>query len=134
MKRNNIKYTKNVLWLKPFVDASSKLVPLHKIVAIKGYKVRKGCEEKAYAVVTRKGNKYYINLKMYDLIAYVKHLPSRYSTVLDALAHELAHVGAGFDHNPEHYELTCRIALIFSLILKKNGIMDTSKRIKNIKH
>ncbi len=131
MKKNNIKYTKNALWLKPFVDEAHKLVSLNKITSIRGYKVRLGLEEQAYASVLRKNGKYSINIRMYDLVdGYTRHLPSRYSMILDALAHELAHVEAGFDHTPEHYELTCRIALIFSLILRKHDIVDTSKRIK----
>lgn len=132
MKKNNIiKYSKNALWLKPFVEKASKLVPLDKITYIRGYRVRIGCQEKAYAsVLKHRNNTYTINIKMYDVVDDFRHAGSRYSTVLDALAHELAHVEAGFDHSPEHYELTCRIALIFSLILKKYDIMDTSKRIK----
>lgn len=131
MKKNKIKYTPDTLWLKPFVEEAAKLVPLNKITHVKGYKVRIGCEEKAYAsVLKHRNNTYTINIKMYDLVDYLRHAGSRYSTILDALAHELAHVKAGFDHSPKHYELTCRIALLFSLILKKHGIMDTSKRIK----
>ncbi len=128
---SKIKYTKNVLWLKPFVDSARDLISLKKITNIRGYKVRKGCEEKAYGSTIYKKGLYSINLKTHNLIEYNRYVGSTISTVLDTLAHELAHVKAGFEHSPEHYELTCRIALNFSYLLKENGIIDTSLRIDN---
>jgi len=127
---NKIKYTKNVLWLKPFVECSSKLIPLNKITNIRGYKVRKGCEELAYGSTIYKKGKYSINIKTHNLVGYSKYSGSSISIILDTLAHELAHVKTGFEHTPEHYELTARIALKFSQILYKNGIIDTSKRFR----
>lgn len=127
---SKIKYTKNVLWLKPFVDSAARIMSLNKITHIRGYKVRKGCEEQAYGSTIYKKGLYSINIKTHNLIAYNKHTGSPISMILDTLAHELAHVKAGFEHSPEHYELTCRIALIFSQILYKNGIIDTSKRFR----
>lgn len=128
----SIKYSKNVLWLKPFVSLTKNLVPLNKVKSIKGYKVKKGCLERAYGSTVRDSEgKYSVNLKIYDLKENKqKYKGSMVSTILDTLAHELAHTKTGFDHTPEHYELTCRIALKFSKILEKNGIMDTTMRYR----
>lgn len=127
--KHNIKYTKNVLWLKPFVDEVSNLVPLNKIISIRGYKVPKGLEERSYGSTVKHDDKYSINIKIYNFID-KKHRPSSVSMILDILAHELAHTKI-FDHRPKQYELTCRIALKFSRILEKNGIIDTSMGITN---
>lgn len=131
MKKHNIKYTKNVLWLIPFVESASNLVPLHKITHIRGYKVRKRCQELAYGSTNYADGKYAIQVKIYDLTKRQEYKGSVISIILDTLAHELAHVKTGFGHSPEHYRLTARINLKFSYILEKYGIIDTSKRIKN---
>ena len=132
MKKHNIKYTKNVLWLKSFVDSTKDIVPLHKITNIKGYRVRRGCEERAYGSTYHKleEDKYSINLKLQELIGYMEYKGCTISIILDTLAHELAHVAGGWEHTPKHYKLTSCINLIFSTILEKNDIIDTSKRIK----
>lgn len=120
-----------MLWLKPFVESVSDLVSLKKITHIRGYRVRKGCEVKAYgSTIRHKKNVYTINLKIYDIIN-KQYKGAIISSILDTLAHELAHVKTGFEHSPEHYELTSRIALKFSYLLKQNGIIDTSLRIDN---
>lgn len=130
---NNTKYTKKVEWLRPFVESAKDLVPLKQITAVSGYRVKRGQIEQSYGSTVRQSkNKYSINIKIYDLTPNGKdYKGSHIYMILDTLAHELAHVKAGFDHTPEHYELTARIALKFSHILEKNGIIDTSMRVEN---
>lgn len=128
-----IKYNKKVEWLRPFVESAKDLIPLKQIINVSGYRVKRGQVEQSYGSTVRLSkNKYSINIKIYDLTVDGKNYKgSHIYMILDTLAHELAHVKAGFDHTPEHYELTARIALKFSHILEENGIIDTSMRVLN---
>src|SRR5271157_1110437 len=99
-----MKYTKNVLWLEPFVESVEHLIPMEKIKVIRGYRVAKGLDEQTYgSTVTNKygPTRHVISIRLEDLVTPRKHKNSRVATVLDTLAHELSHV-VNWEHTPEH--------------------------------
>lgn len=129
----NTKFTKNVEWLKPFVKQIGYLAPLSKLQYIRGYKVRKGLNELAWASITKySANRYTISLRVESLVKNGrKHKPSTIETTLLSLAHELAHL-KHWEHTPEHFKLQARIISRFSLLLKKNRVYDHSKSVKTL--
>jgi hypothetical protein len=126
-----IKYSKNVLWLKPFVDAVKNLVTLDKIRNIKGYRVALDKDPMCDARTTKwyGKRKKTITIRIWESDG-EKHLRARYEFILESLCHELAHIDIEpFEgHTPEHYKMKCRIALRFANVLKKEGIKDYSLR------
>ena len=122
-----MKYTKNVLWLQPFVESVEHLLPEHRIKIIRGYHVAKGLEEQTFGSTIKEGRKCSINIRLKDLVTKRKHSNSRIATVLDTLAHELSHV-AHWEHTPEHFLLQAKILVKFARVLKKLNVKDTSLR------
>jgi WLM domain len=124
------KYTKNVMWLRPFVESAKTFIPTDKITHIKGYKVRIGHTEKAQGITTgKKKGCFSINIRMWDITDDGKrHIRRRYYHVLETLAHELAHV-TYWEHSPGHFRLTARILERFTEVLEVEGISDTSFRV-----
>lgn len=121
-------YSKNMLWLKPFVDSVNDLVPTDRIMRIRDYRVRKGLESLAYGSRLTYGNRYSINIEPATWNKTEKrYIGVTYQVILDTLAHELAHT-IHLEHTPEHFQLQSRILLRFSRILKDNGILDHSIR------
>ncbi len=126
-----IKYSKNVLWLKPYVDAVKNVVNLDKICSIKGYRValdkKPVCDGRTTKWEGKR--KKVITIRIWEKDE-TKHLRSRYEAILETLAHELAHIDiVPFGcHSPEHFKLKSRIALRFASVLKKEGITDHSVR------
>ena len=127
-KKINIKYSKDLEWLKPFVDHCCYSVPLHKIKSIRSYKVRSGLKVKAYGSTSKEGSEYNINLNVYPF--------NRIAIILDTLAHELAHVkqkGKNFGkHDSKHFNNQANILVGFSYILKLLKVKDTSKLFNNL--
>jgi hypothetical protein len=134
---NNIIYSKNMLWLKPFVDSASKHVDLSKIKAIKSYKVGKALNIRQYGSNIRSNGTYTINILTHKW----NNKKKRYSIetiamILDTLAHELSHAtqkGDNFGkHDYKHFKKQALILLRFSYILKQMRILDTSKAFNNL--
>ena len=128
--KHEIKYEKSVLCLKPFVDSVKSLIPFHRIVSIKGYKVRKGLDEKTDGCtwVDDKKRTFVVTLLTYSYVKSKKeHRPKTLHYILDTLAHELAHT-VHWEHTYKHYELNAKIALKFAKVIKRLGIKDTGRR------
>lgn len=126
----DIKYSKNALWLKPYVDSVSDLIPLNKIYRIKGYQVRVGCEEKKQGMASQiTKTKHVITIRMWDLTEdRKKHRRRLYYHVLETVAHELSHL-VYWEHTASHFRLTAQVLIRFSDIIEQQGILDTSKQI-----
>lgn len=129
-----IKYTKNVLWLKPFVESAKDLVPLERLYGIKGYKVSKHLEETTYGSLTQYGRekRLHMAIRIMEIKKKPKtkrkeHKKGRCETILLTLAHELAHL-VHWEHVPEHFELQGRLVVKFYSVLKKSGIKDFMTR------
>lgn len=121
-------YSKNTLWLKPFVDSVSDLVPIERVVRIRDYRVRRGLQSNTYGSRVSYGKKYSINIEQECWNkSHKKYFGTTYQIILDTLAHELSHT-IHDDHSPKHFKLQCKILLRFSRILKDNGILDHSLR------
>lgn len=120
-------YSKNMLWLKPFVRAAKRFVPVERIMRVHGYRVPKGREAIAFGRKFTFGNRYVITLLAEEWSkSKGKYVRDTYEIVLDTLAHELAHT-VHFEHSPDHHHLKYKIGMAFSKVLKKQGIMDHSK-------
>lgn len=123
-----MKYTKNTLWLIPFITEVANLIPYKKITNIRGYKVKAGLSEQTDGSTLNWNNKYSINLLLLTYCTQRKqHRPKPMHFILDTLAHELAHT-VHWEHSPEHYALQAKIMLKFAKVLKKLNINDSSKR------
>lgn len=134
MKKHDIKYSEQVLWLKPFVEEVKNIVPLYKLKSIKGYKVQRNKQEQSYGSLIKKDiNNYTMNIKAssYDKRA-KKYMDSSMSIILDTLAHELSHL-IYWDHDWKHFNLQTKILAKFVKILKKHKILDTSFSVKVLK-
>lgn len=133
----NIKFSKDLEWLIPFVASVYHIIPLHKIKSIKSYKVQKGLSEQSYGS-TIKGDKYStINLRVYSYNDNAKKYRSEtISIILDTLAHELSHVKQSNKdfgkHDYKHFRLQSLILFTFSGILEEMGIKDTSRGFNNL--
>lgn len=129
---DNIKYSKDLEWLKPFVDSAHKLVNLDAIKSIRSYKVKAGLKEQTYGSIIKTVNgECRININPYVWNKKKKkYIGETMSVVLDTLAHELSHI-KHFNHNYKHFRTQSLILLKFSGIIKKLKIEDTSKRFNN---
>jgi len=123
-----MKYTKNVRWLQPFVESTASLVPLKNLKSIRGYRVPKGKQERAYGSLTDDSGVYSMALRLQSVPKKKSdpYVDSTLSGVLECLAHELAHL-VHWQHTVEHFELQARILLRFCSILTQEKIDDTSK-------
>lgn len=123
-----IKYTKNVQWLKPFVESAKNLVNIYNIKSIRGYLVplhKEACKDGRN--ISPKGQrKRHITLRIWDHDG-KKQYRKRYEDILTVLAHELAHVSY-WEHTPDHFELMAKIMVTFKKELVKENITDTSAR------
>jgi hypothetical protein len=125
----------NVSFLKPFLKGVGKIVPLAKLIRIKGYKVATGLEEQKHAGIIKyiADNKYVITLRIQSLVD--KGRSHRYDTlekILVDLSHELAHLKE-WDHTPKHFKYQARIMLHFAKKLRKTGIKDHSIKTNRIR-
>lgn len=127
-----IKYSKDLEWLKPFVESAGKLVNINSIKSIRSYKVAPGLKEQAYgSIIKTSDGKCRININPYSYNENTeKYNGITMSVVLDTLAHELSHIKY-FKHTYKHFRTQSLILLKFSGIIKKLRIDDTSKAFNN---
>lgn len=129
MGENKIKYQKSMEWFKPFLESVADLVDLGRISHLRGFRVKKGYEEKTYGSAIKYNRKFSINIKMWSYIKATDSYRRRtLAGVLEILAHELAHIHH-WDHSPDHWKLQSQIQLRFTKVFEKFGITDTSVRI-----
>lgn len=130
--KSKIKLSKDIEFLRPFIESAKSLIPLHKVKAIKTYKVNKRYMSRTYGATMESRQVYVITLRAAHWVPKDKgYTVETLSMMLDTLAHELAHVKY-FDHSYKHFRLQMLILLKFSDILKKLGIKDTSCRFNNL--
>lgn len=125
-----MKVQKQVKWLVPYLMSVKHIVPIHRIVALKGYKVPKHLEEQAYGncLKDHKG-RFTISMRLYRWDKKSKEYLSLYiGHLLETFAHELAHTCKNcHNHSPLHMKYTGIILARFEKVLKKQGIKDTYK-------
>lgn len=121
-----IKYSKDVVWLQPFVEAAAKYVKVDKITHVRCLKTPLNREEQSYATISVDQNKKYKNVSLnikvmmhkfekvgnnlYSVKGY-KQLEK--SAILDSLAHELSHM-KHWKHDAKHFRLQSRLMLMFA--------------------
>jgi len=130
-KKRSTKYTKNVKWVKPFIDGISHLVPVEKLDYIRGYKIRKDFEAAQYGQLTKYSNgRQVLTIKVMDYDKKKKKYVNGYiGNILETLAHETAHL-MHWEHTIDHYKLQATIQLAFADIMEKLEIEDTDVRFK----
>ena len=138
---DHIKYQTDVLWLKPFVDSTKDLIPLKQLQTVSGFKVTLGKLEQSDGNCLKCGRYYDITLRTWQQVfsddkecghPYAfKHKRVWLSTLLTALAHELAHL-RHWDHDIKHFELQSKILRRFVRVLKNKEVTNTytTRRIK----
>jgi hypothetical protein len=138
-KTDHIKFSKNVEWLRPFADKAANLIPLKKLVQVKGYRVPlENLAQIEGQCVTRDNHKsHIITLRIfkneqkkvgYNKFTAYKQSRSRVSTILETFAHELAHI-KHWEHNPAHWKLQAQIQMRFASLLQSWDVQDIE--IKN---
>lgn len=137
-----IKYSKNLLWLKPFVECAGKHVPINRLKYIRGYKLPLNKDPKAFATLaTLPGGYFQMNIRTNTVdvktlkngtFKPVKHREMYLAVMLDTLAHELAHI-KHWDHSPEHFILQSKIMVDMGKMLQKLQVPDTYVRCKKYK-
>lgn len=125
-----IKYNRYSRWLEEYVESAKDLFDYKNVKKIYGYKVSKGKKQRILGQTTEREGKFVIFIRALDLQKDGNYKNSRMNSVLETLAHELAHTKC-WPHDSKHFRLTALILLRFSKILKKHGIKDVSLRIKN---
>jgi hypothetical protein len=122
-------YNASAEWLTPFINSVKDLVPLDKLDAIKGYKIKRNYEPGQYGacIKTIATNRYVITLKMKDWSKQdKKYKNATIGGILETLAHELAHLSY-WEHTHEHWKLQSRIQLRFSNVIKKLDVLTDSR-------
>lgn len=123
----NIRVSPDLAWLFPYIARLQKWDMLKKLAKIRSYRVPLGRYERTYGSITRHRGKFCISLctkvQSLDKSCY---LLSDKGTILETLAHELAHI-IEWEHTPKHFELTARFCLLFSKVMKKTKIQDYYK-------
>jgi hypothetical protein len=128
-------YSKDLEWLRPYVDSVRKLVPhVEGVDSIKSYRISKLKNESSEAWCHLQDGRFHIRLKNYYHIVegrdikLVTEVKREYvAKVLDSLAHELAHT-TEWEHTPRHFRLQALILVQFSLVLEDQGVTDTWAR------
>jgi hypothetical protein len=133
LNKYNIKYSRDLIWLKPFVEALniSDILPLEKLKSIKGYRVTKGLDSQSYgSIITSNKRKYSINLEtqIYSKKSQ-EYKDKSCEEILLTLAHELAHL-VHWEHTPGHFRLEASILYYFSYTLQDLDINNHNALIE----
>jgi ribosomal protein S8 len=132
--------SKPFLWMEKYIEDAKRTHP--KIKRLKRiYKIPFTCDKRQKACGMcheLTNNTYEIGLTLnYQNITFkncntVTVKPERLSKIdiLEFLAHELAHVAAGFDHTTKHKKLECKFKSRFMTILEKEGYVSEEYELK----
>jgi hypothetical protein len=114
-------------WALPFVYASQSKFDISKIVTLRGYALKPKQHPHSYGTCLRSKGKY-------DVVICLGHTNKLYpvSLILEALAHELAHL-VYWEHEPAHLSLTAEIVGLMADQAQLMGIKDMSKALKRKK-
>jgi len=133
---SEIRYSKDLLWVKPYVDAVAEMVPLNRLTSITGYKVPIDKVEQCSALISKCAGWYRITIRNYrpDYESlgdgkFVKngHKREYVAVILENLSHELAHLKI-WEHTPDHLLLQARLLTRMARQAKKQGLKDTFNR------
>lgn len=127
--------SKELEWLRPYIEASCKLVPvlnLKKVIALHPNEKR---INRCQAQITKEGSTYYVCL--YVAIYKLDKLPSTrvlaYYTKIDLLcnlAHELAHL-THWLHTCDHKILEARLIILYMRMLSREGYVSEEEEQKH---
>jgi hypothetical protein len=133
-RKIEIKFSKDIEYLKDMVLFVKDLVPLEKLAEIKTRQQDKKKYSRSYAMIYqyKKGNRntytIYLRPKIFEikrvrpnLFTQTKLTRRHYGGFLDDLAHELAHL-VYWEHNLDHLELTSKIMRKFVQWHRKNNV------------
>jgi len=99
---------KDLIWLKPYLEAVAHIIPLEKVQSIRYYKSRKHHKKEHHKAITYKsGNNKSFSIILRTKLPLDERLLLRYydqEDVMFYLAHELAHVRY-WEHTTKHLNL-----------------------------
>lgn len=123
----------NMEWVRPYLEAVSDIIPLHRIAEVRGYKVpvsRQPQTEASIIVELQSGRaKIFVMLTGHRIKRNGKRGKATYESLLLALAHELAHLKE-WEHTSAHFTLTAKILNRFARVARKQKISNTSRPMK----
>lgn len=135
-----MKISPKLEWIREYVESVSDLVPINKLVHIKGRKPQSNLrKQQTHAVLTEYTDKTFgIVIHTYSKYVHpetheIKFTPYNSMDILGTLAHELAHLNYINFHCPEHKRLELRIYRRFLTRLKKSGYHSEEEEDKQIK-
>lgn len=138
-----MKISKNILWIKPYLDNIKHMIDMVNITHIRSEKCSTKRREGYFALCqSYTDSTYRIILKLqYQRWHYKKEKNKCYSElklwskidILTNLAHELAHVIAGFQHTPQHKLYECKFLEVFMKKLLEEGYVSEEIEIKTSK-
>ena len=118
-------YSKNLIWLEPFVNAVKHKIPLEKLKSIKGYRIPMSKEERSSGMCTALRGFYSITLLTHVQDRDTKTSKKFYRTktiedLLATLAHELTHL-VEWEHTAEFAKLYGYILEELEFLIFKRG-------------
>lgn len=132
------KFSKNMEWARPYVEAALDLIPKERLRSLGGYIVPANRRIQMYGYTNRDAGGYFdIRLCLNSPADPVpkgklkrRKVKATYlGTALDTLAHEMAHC-AEWEHTVDHMELQLRIMRRFVSVARKLRVQDTWGRVK----
>jgi hypothetical protein len=120
--RQVTKLTKDVRWLEPYLRSASRLVPTHRLKAIRGFTVRAEEDFHFGRILTPDFKSFTMTLALREQVG--RRVSPRYIVdILQTFAHELAHL-KHWEHTPEHWALEAKIAARFAKVAKRLKLPD----------
>jgi len=130
-----MKYLKGTQWMEPYVASASRLVPLHRVVNFKAFRVplNKTIQtDGSCQPLDEKRKRMTISIRLWTSNdKRTRHAPIPLVEALDSLAHELAHIKQ-WEHTPKHTRLQARIMKRFSEVAQNLGVKDMYMRNYNV--
>jgi hypothetical protein len=133
-----LKYTKNIACLVPFIELAIKVAKVDpsKIKRCVGYNVPIDRSHQQAAQIIKRDRRYTLTFRVSEPeyknlgdgnFRKLKNTPLYLENVLDSIAHEVSHL-VHWDHDYKHFRLQGKIKLEFAKLLKQLGVEDTAKR------
>ena len=120
------KFSKELVWLKPFIESVDHLISTDKIKSVKGFRVPFNKEQNVLGRTTKYLGKYTITLLTYQQ-RFDEHVPELIENILITLAHELAHLRHWDKHDADFANLFAEIFKCFAEELYWLKEMDIQK-------